>query len=141
MKKVVLSAVVMATVMLVSCGGPSAEELAKKAQMTADSIAQVEMQKHMEDSLAMVAEAAKAGEAAMADSLMKVAEQAKLDSIAHAAAGAKHVAVKKVVKKEVVKGTNGRDNDQKLNKNVKGTNGRDGDQKLNTTVKGTQGRG
>ena len=106
MKKVVLSVFAISTMMaFVSCG-PSAEELAKKTQATADSLAAVAAQQHMEDSLAMVAEAAKAGEAAMADSLAKVAVKAHEDSLAAVAAGAKNT-VKKIVKKTVAKVTNG----------------------------------
>lgn len=97
MKKVILPALVIATALFASCG-PNAEELAKKAQATADSIAAAEMQLHMEDSLAAVAAMEAANATAVADSLMKVAEQAKADSIANIGKGVKNT-VKKVVKK------------------------------------------
>lgn len=61
---------------LTACG-PSAEELAKKAQATADSLAAVAKTQMTADSLAQVA---------AADSLKKVAEEARLkafnDSVA-----------------------------------------------------------
>ena len=133
MKKVILPALVMATALFASCG-PNAEELAKKAQATADSIIAAEMQLHMEDSLAMVA----ANATAMADSLMKVAEQTKADSIANAAVGTK-ITVKKIVKKVVIKAGTGK-GEGKISTTVKAGTGK-GEGKISTTVKAGQGKG
>jgi hypothetical protein len=72
MKKLVSLILVAGTCALISCG-PSKEEQEAAAKATADSIAQVEAQKAMEDSMAMV-------EKAMQDSIA-AAQKATQDSL------------------------------------------------------------
>ena len=96
MKKLLLSAAIVATTMFVACG-PSAEEIAKKEKATADSLAKVEEEKMQAEAEAMAAKAtadslAMAAQAqATADSLAKAEEEAK------AKKGAKKPAPKKTM--------------------------------------------
>ena len=82
MKKLLLSAAIVATTMFVACG-PSAEEIAKKEKATADSLAKVEEEKMQAEAEAMAAKAtadslAMAAQAqATADSLAKAEEEAR----------------------------------------------------------------
>ncbi len=98
MKKLMYSATIAATLLVVACG-PSAEEIAKKEAARRDSIAKV-----TQDSLEVI-EAQK--QQAIQDSINAAIEKARLDSIAAAEEAAKKGGSKAKPKKEEPKKTPG----------------------------------